>query len=481
MKNNHIPLIVDLDGTLIKNDTLIESIVKSINKKFVNLFLIIIFFFNKKKLKIFLNDYKLDINEIYYNKKVIDIIDQNFGEREIILCTGSSNAQSQVVFNSFKKFDKFYSSSKKINLVGKSKSNFLIEKFGKNNFDYIGNSFADIHVWKNSRIIYYAGQSDILLKLINLFFSKKKIVNLNLTGSYRDFFKQISKLIRVNNWIKNMLIFCPIFLANQINFNNIITCIQGFIIFSLFSSLTYIVNDTMDLHSDRIDKLKKKRPLSAFKLDINIIKFLIPILIFFIVFLLSFFSYENNLIFILLGYFFLTISYTFLLKNLFMVDIIALSIFYFLRIYFGSEITDTEISKNLIYFSFPFFIFLASVKRNIEIDNFDNQEINVNLVSKKRLYSEKNKKLLNFIMIFTFVVSQFYIVNFIFSDSITIYYKNQIIPFILIFIFIFWCIRIIYLTLLKKINLDPIEFAIKDKISITVGILMILLFSFNLI
>jgi len=53
MKNNHIPLIVDLDGTLIKNDTLIESIVKSINKKFVNLFLIIIFFFNKKKLKIF--------------------------------------------------------------------------------------------------------------------------------------------------------------------------------------------------------------------------------------------------------------------------------------------------------------------------------------------------------------------------------------------------------------------------------------------
>ena len=164
-----------------------------------------------------------------------------------------------------------------------------------------------------------------------------------------------------------------------------------------------------------------------------------------------------------------------------MVDIIALSIFYFLRIYFGSEITDTEISKNLIYFSFPFFIFLASVKRNIEIDNFDNQEISVNLISKKRLYSEKNKKLLNFIMIFTFVVSQFYIVNFIFSDSITIYYKNQIIPFILIFIFIFWCIRIIYLTLLKKINLDPIEFAIKDKISITVGILMILLFSFNLI
>ena len=73
---------------------------------------------------------------------------------KLILCSGAHKDQVKLIFNYFNFFDDYYGSSEDINLVGKNKSNFLVENYGKNNFDYIGNSFIDLDVWKESRNIY---------------------------------------------------------------------------------------------------------------------------------------------------------------------------------------------------------------------------------------------------------------------------------------------------------------------------------------
>ena len=478
-ENNNYPLIVNLDGCLVKNNTRIESIIKSINANFLNIFVILFLLFSKKKLNRYLQNYIVKIDELKFNKKVIKLIDNFYNKKKIILIADTNNNQAKLIFNYVNKFDNFYSYDQDKNYIEKNKSNYLVNIYGKNKFDYVGNSIKDISIWKNSNSSYYAGDYSFILKIIKFFFKKKQISNLGENNSISSYCYNLIKLVRVQQWVKNLMIFSPIMLANQINYVNIKISLIGFFIFSLFSSFTYIINDILDLHSDRKKMILSERPLASYTLPL---KDIFSILFFFFLlncFLLFFFIDNLTSQFILISYFFVTLLYCLLFKKIFFLDILMLSLFLNYRVFFGSNLTNVDLSNNFILFLFFFFIFLGILKRIVEINNFyiSGEYYNKNVFG--RPYKKNDLQLLKSISLFSFLMSQIFCILFLTSKTTLSIYSNFYLPVFIIMILILWSIRIIYLTFNGKINLDPISFSTKDTFSIISGLLILFLFLIN--
>lgn len=74
------------------------------------------------------------------------------------------------------------------------------------------------------------------------------------------------KLMRIKNWIKNLLICIPFIFSSKflnLNKNEYFLLLISFITFSIMSSIIYIINDLKDIEKDRLDNKKKNRPLSS--------------------------------------------------------------------------------------------------------------------------------------------------------------------------------------------------------------------------
>ena len=149
-----IPVVVDLDGTLTPVDTLHEAIVRYLLRGHVIAFLNMCIWLLKGK-PFFKNQMALlqpiDLSLIPWNDDVIAYIrDQKKNGRTIILCTASNQLVAKKVCDYFKEFDAAFGSNSTHNLNGVNKRNFLDQKFGKGNYEYIGNSYSDLLVWKHS-------------------------------------------------------------------------------------------------------------------------------------------------------------------------------------------------------------------------------------------------------------------------------------------------------------------------------------------
>ena len=88
-------------------------------------------------------------------------------------------------------------------------------------------------------------------------------------------FINILKIIRPYQWVKNILVFIPMLMAHQLTINNFILSIKAFIIFSLIASSIYVINDIVDVESDKKHPYKKYRPLAAGLINIDQCKILI--------------------------------------------------------------------------------------------------------------------------------------------------------------------------------------------------------------
>ena len=194
------------------------------------------------------------------------------------------------------------------------------------------------------------------------------------------------KLIRLSQWPKNFLIFLPFIMANEYSYVNVYKGFVGFFIFSLAASTVYIFNDLLDLPLDRIHPTKKKRPIASNSISKNKAKFILLTLMI----TSLYFGLINNVILILLVYFFLNILYTLVVKKIKFLDIILLSSFYIVRIYFGGELTEIENSIWLYIFSILAFMSLVILKRVNEIKKYR---------FKTNLYSDKDFKNLKFTLI----------------------------------------------------------------------------------
>ena len=155
MEINSIPLIVDLDHTLIDTDLLFLSSLGVLTK---SPWLIAHYFFWLWKGKGYLKDqlvrrFEINIPELPFNESVISYIMERKKEgSKIVLATASHKNYAFAVAKHLKIFDDVMASNKDFNLSSHNKANTLVNRFGERNFDYIGDQMRDLPVWEVSRL-----------------------------------------------------------------------------------------------------------------------------------------------------------------------------------------------------------------------------------------------------------------------------------------------------------------------------------------
>jgi len=273
-------------------------------------------------------------------------------------------------------------------------------------------------------------------------------------------FSHIFKIIRPHQWVKNILVFVPMLMSHSLNINNFILSTKAFIIFSLVASSIYIINDIVDIKSDQKHPYKRNRPLAAGLININQCKYIIFSLLFFCIFFLI--DTNKNFLILIISYFIISNLYTFIFKKYVVIDLLILASLYTTRIIGGGLITDISISIWLLSFSVFFFLSLAAIKRQIEITNFKkNKKVRI----AGRGYIVSDQKIINMIVVCSGYMSILILVLYINSPQVINLYSSPSILWGICLIMLFWISRIMLMSSRKKIEDDPIVYAIKDKIS----------------
>ena len=173
-----IPLFVDLDGTVIKEDIGQMALKKSLSINFLNFFNIIIrfFLFGKPSAKFYASkNYHVNFDQLNFNKSCLDFIETaKKSDRKVYLISGSHELAIKKITDKLNIFDGVYGTTKNYNMISLNKVKFIHQNLGILKFDYIGNSHQDLPVWEYSENVIYTNVDEGLLKKINLI-NKNKI------------------------------------------------------------------------------------------------------------------------------------------------------------------------------------------------------------------------------------------------------------------------------------------------------------------
>ena len=457
-------IAVDLDGTIIFTDVLYEQIINLIKTNPLYIFyLFFLIFKGKAKFKSYVaKKTKLNYKNLPYNIDLINWLKLQFkSKKKIILCTAANKKVAQKIAKFFYFFSMVISSDSKVNNTGVNKRKILTKKFGLKGYDYVGNDYDDLIVWEGANKSYLVNVDDNLKKL-----ALKKVAVAKIFNKKKNFLLEFFKLIRIHQWIKNILIFVPIIAANETdNLSYLLKLLIAFFSMGLCASAIYILNDLFDLESDRQHHSKKYRSIASGQISIKIALILMLLLICFS-FIFSFFLNDYFRL-SLLSYFFMSTIYTFYLKKLFIFDCMLLSIFYTFRVVIGALVVGIEISNFLIFFSIFIFLSLAFMKRYAELKNYyikNYQSI------PGRSYKNNDKLLLLKFGIISGNISSFILVLYLINIKNTHLYSSPDLLWLIIPLMFFWINWVWYKSAKGEMNDDPILFAIKDRKSLMTGL-----------
>jgi 4-hydroxybenzoate polyprenyltransferase len=246
----------------------------------------------------------------------------------------------------------------------------------------------------------------------------------------------------------------------------LLTSFFAFLAFNLVASAGYLLNDLLDIASDRRHPRKKFRPVASGKIPVT------KALIIAVVFLAGglIFAATLNLFFfaVLLFYFFTSFSYSLFLKKIVLYDVFILAFLYSIRVFAGAVVIDVALSFWLIAFSTFMFLSLAFVKRYSELMQIDDA---ADLKNRGRGYVVEDLNLLQVMGVVSGFLAIVVFSLYINSPEVTQLYSNPKILWATSFLFLFWVSRIWLFTTRGKMTDDPIVFAIKDVTSYVIFLL----------
>lgn len=175
---------------------------------------------------------------------------------------------------------------------------------------------------------------------------------------------QCLRLIRVQQWIKNIFILLPIFFDQKIfEAAYVYPTLLVFILFSFTSSIIYCINDIKDIEADKLHPIKSQRPLASGKVSITEAIITIICLICLNVLLVYLGSINIKAVLIVSCYFMMNLLYTFFLKKIAIVDVAVIALGFTLRVIAGGFATSVYVSHWIIIMTFLITLFLAFAKR----------------------------------------------------------------------------------------------------------------------
>jgi len=454
-------LCVDLDGTLIRGNLLWECIVLLAKVDPSGLLLLPFWLlrgraFVKRQLA---RCTQLDPARLAYRENVLELVRQErLAGRKTALVTAADSELAESIAAYLGCFDEVRGSDGKLNLKGADKAAFLAEHFGTVGFEYIGDSAADLKVWRTARAAYVVGTPARVKQAAAL--TTVKAAFIDASPSLNTW---ISAL-RGHHWAKNLLLFLPLFLSHKFSAELLLQTTAGFVLYGFCASGLYILNDLLDLHSDREHPWKKERPFAAGHLSIRDGLIVSLVLLGSALGVGSLLDWHFGIA--LAGYALLTMFYSLYLKKIALLDVFVLSSFYSFRILAGALISETALSQWFLAFSMFFFLSLAMAKRYSELLHAKDLVASGN--SGRGYHVDDRELLLTFgvgSMFSAVVVFSLYVQ----SHEVRLLYASPEWLFLLCPIVLYWLGRTWLLAHRGELKEDPVTLAIRDRVSYAVA------------
>lgn len=464
------PIYVDLDGTLLASDSLWESILLLLKRRPIKFLQMLSWLPGGKAIfKSRLAQYiELDPAGLPYRENVLSFLEleRNAG-RELILATASDQRVANSVAEYLGIFSNVIASDGQVNLSGQQKLKAMEEHGGGKKFDYIGNSSVDLPIWQSANQSILVEPSSRLLHRARKVSSVGKVFPLEANR-----LKTVFSALRIQQWVKNLLLFVPIIAAHQIRDLDLwVQTSYAFVAFGLCASSVYIINDLFDLESDRQHPHKKHRPFASGALQIKT-GLLLAAVSLFLGFVLAFALLSLFFVAVLALYFMVTLAYTLRLKRLLVIDVLVLAGLYTLRVVAGGVVGEIVLSPWLLAFSMFLFLSLAFVKRYVELNICQS---NNGRKLQGRGYNVKDIEMLKSMGPVSGFLSVLVLALYTNNPETTTLYQHPGFLWFVCVCLLYWIIRIWIHANRGTLADDPLLFAFKDRISYMVGGLIVIL------
>lgn len=463
------PLCVDLDGTLVATDTMAEGFVALLKTAPWKLFAAVGELINgRPRFKRYLaRTAPIDPASLPYRDEILDEISEaRAAGRRVLLVTATDQATADAVSEHLGLFDEAIGSDGENNLKARRKADYLKGRFGEGGFQYLGDSSADLPVWKAANEARMVAPSARTQRAAEALVPASTVL-VERPNKLRAAIKEL----RPHQWAKNILLFVPLYFSHQYNdLELVITAFMAFLSFSFCASSIYVLNDLVDLPADRQHRSKRNRPLAAGTLSIGDAFALFgAALALSIALAVAFVS--TAFVLVLLGYVALTTAYSFVLKRKMIVDVLTLASLFTYRVVAGGVAVDVKLSPWLLAFSIFFFTSLAFVKRYSELIQLKSdgpQSL------KGRNYVPADIPIITSAGPSAGLLAVLVFALYINSPAMTRYYSVPEALWGICLILVYWIMRIWFLAARDRMHDDPVLFAVKDKTSLAAGALVVI-------
>jgi 4-hydroxybenzoate polyprenyltransferase len=485
-------LCVDLDGTLVKSDTLIDSTLV-LARQHPSLLLKLPGWLMEGKASLkrhITNAVSLDVVHLPYNRELLQFLEQQHAQgRPLYLATAADSTLAQRIAEHLGIFAGVLASDGSNNLSGNNKLAAFKHQFG-DNFCYIGNASVDLPLLVNCREPMVANPTSGL----NSALRRARVIPARTFTERTSSLKAWLKAIRIHQWAKNVLIFLPVLLAHALAPALLVAAGLAFLAFGLCASATYIVNDLLDIEADRLHPRKRRRPFASG--DLSALSGIAII----IIFLLAsaaiaiavphavrwispaiasasryhFLGFPTQYSFLgwMTIYAVTTLAYSLRLKRAVLVDVIVLSGLYTIRILAGSAATGIDVSAWLGSFSIFFFLSLAFVKRFAELENLRERG---GAMAKGRGYHISDIEQLRSFGSASGYVSVAVLTLYISNLDAQQLYTHTKRLWLLVPVLLLWISRLWLQASRGELDEDPVVYAITDRRSLLLGALVALI------
>lgn len=461
------PLCVDLDGTLVKSDTFFESFMLLVRVQPLSAVRAPIWLLRGKAAlkREVTSRVALDVGRLPYNQGLLTHLrEEKARGRRIYLATGADGELANRVAHHLELFDGVLGSDGATNLTGAHKLEALRRQFGNDGYDYIGNSHADVEILHHAHTAMVANPAPLLD-------SRLRAKRVHVDRRFHDggnFPRTFLKAIRIHQWAKNLLIFVPLLLAHDLRLRPFADSAIAFLCFSLCASATYIFNDLLDIESDRRHPRKRHRPFASGDLSIPLGVLIGSVFLSagvagaFLLLPAKFYVW-------LLLYIAATLTYSLYLKRVALVDVVVLAGLYTVRVLAGGAATHVWISPWLSAFSVFFFLSLAMVKRFSELQN--------GLLRGTRVAHGRGYMSIDIEPLRSFGTASAYASVVVFAlylngHEVTAMYRHPSRMWLIAPMLLLWLSRMWLLAARGRLNEDPVIFAVTDRVSLLIGVVI---------
>ena len=442
-----------------ETDLLLETVVGAIKSHWIHLLLIPAWFLSgraaaKSRLA---SVGPVDPSTIPYNDDLVDYLRREHdGGRKIVLATASDRKVAEPIARHLGFFDDVVASDGITNLKGEAKADALVALYGEGGFAYAGNSRSDLPVWRRAKSALPVNTNRSVSRAVAGLLPVERAFD-----DRKPLLLALLREIRPYQWVKNILIFLPPMTGHLLHEGPVfLRTLVTFVAFCAAASCIYVVNDLLDLESDRVHPRKRTRPFASGDLPLSF-GLAGPILA--AAALAIGLAVSTGIMITVSMYILLSLAYSKYLKTRPLADVFCLAALYTIRVFAGGVASGSGVSIWLLNFSGFLFLSLGFLKRYAEYSS--HYQTKDSAVNRRRGYTGEDSVLIKMMGVSSSFISSLVLGFYVNSMQAHVEYRNAFFLWGIVPLILFWQCRLWLSTVRGYMHDDPIVYAAKDKIS----------------